>query len=180
MPFLFLDKRSYTARHPASWQKQKQRLCSPYIICVSPLLLFPSSSHFLPPRFLLPDSHPLFVHISHWQAHSSPSAVISSLFFPLCVCLCVFNGSTCLLMPGESLTWRFLLMNQTPLIEHGCLCNDITHTPWPSHSPQAFIHNNLLNQLFRARDGERWVGNWERKGDGGPHFMWKQSNYRHY
>lgn len=48
-------------------------------------------------------------------------------FFPLCVCLCVFNGSTCLLMPGESLTWRFLLMNQTPLIEHGCLCNDITH-----------------------------------------------------
>lgn len=122
--FCFWDKRSYTARHPTSWQKQKQRLCSPYIICVSPLLLFPSSSHFLPPRFLLPDSHPLFVHISHSQAHFSPSA---ASFFPLFVCLCAFNGSTCLLMPGESLTWHFLLMNQTPLIEHGCLCNDITH-----------------------------------------------------
>lgn len=122
--FVFGQAELYSTSSRKLTEAETKTLLSLHYLCLSPppvsfVLTFPPST--------LPDSHPLFVHISHWQAHSSPSAVISSLFFPLCVCLCVFNGSTCLLMPGESLTWRFLLMNQTPLIEHGCLCNDITH-----------------------------------------------------
>lgn len=80
-----------------------------------------------------------------------------SFFFFKCVCVI---DLLCRRLPGESLKWSFLLMNQTPLIEHGWLWDDITHmrTLWPSHSPQSFIHNNRHNQLFRMRDeGRRGV-----------------------
>lgn len=142
-------------RHLTSGQKQKQSIRSVHtFFCLSPFCFLPPLISSFHTSCFLALILSLFSFLSHGYIFS-PSAV----FFFFFKCVCVID-LLCRRLPGESLKWSFLLMNQTPLIEHGWLWDDITHmrTLWPSHSPQSFIHNNRHNQLFRMRDeGRRGV-----------------------
>jgi len=127
-------------RHPT---ETKHPLC--LHIFLSLPLLFPSSSHFLLPHFLFPDSHPLFVHISlTHRAHSSLSAVLLLPF------LFYFLSFTPLFMRNESIvstiargicevrlpTYKSNSANRTrlPLKWHNTLMHMITPQPQIVHS----------------------------------------------